>query len=205
LIKVTLAVMVYYALTLGSLLFFMVYFPDAARDLLPVGGLDHLTSGDPFSQTNGPIPIQPAAAELPLRALSLLNSLLGTLIFAAPIAWVYRRTRGGKQADSVVETLILLPVVVTTIVIVVQNSIALAFSLFGIVAAVRFRNNLKNPADAVFVFAALAVGLAAGVSEIGIAGMGSMVFCVTVLVLRIIRLASPPPTESLNSPLNTER
>lgn len=196
--KFTFAVVIYYALTLGSLMLFMVYSPEAARDLLPVGGLDHLVSTDPFSPASESMSVQPPPGELPWRALSLLNSLLGTLVFVAPVAWVYRRTRDNKRTDSMVETLFLLPVVVTTVVIVVQNSIALAFSLFGIVAAVRFRNNLKDPADAVFVFAALAVGLAAGVAEIGVAGVGSMVFCVTLLVLRIIRPAKAPKAGSSN-------
>ena len=90
-----------------------------------------------------------------------------------------------------IETLILLPIVVSTVVVVAKNSLILAFSLFGIVAAVRFRNNLKNPADAVYVFAALGVGLASGVSEIGVAGVGSMVFCTTVLGLRIFGVMAP--------------
>jgi len=79
---------------------------------------------------------------------------------------------------------------VAIVLTIVKNSVALAFSLFGIVAAVRFRSDLKNPSDAVFVFAAISVGLAAGVSEIGIAGVGSMVFCVTVLCLRIFKTAA---------------
>ena len=90
-----------------------------------------------------------------------------------------------------VETLILPPIVVATVVVIVKNSLILAFSLFGIVAAGRFRNSLKNPADAVYVFAALGVGLASGVSEIGVAGVGSMVFCTTVLCLRIFGGVTP--------------
>ena len=97
-------------------------------------------------------------------------------------------------------------------VIIVQNSIALAFSLVGIVAAVRFRNNLKSPMDAVFVFAALAIGLAAGVSEIGVAGVASMVFSLTALGLRhfgVIKDESPvkvvnenPAVATSNEPQN---
>ncbi len=49
----------------------------------------------------------------------------------------------------------------------------------------RFRNNLKTPSDAVFVFAALAIGIAAGVSEIGVAGVASMVFGLMVGGLRM--------------------
>src|SRR2546430_11285380 len=63
---------------------------------------------------------------------------------------------------SVVQTVILLPVAVAGIVAVVQNSLVLAFSLAGLAAAVRFRNTLKDSKDAVYIFVAMGVGLAAG-------------------------------------------
>jgi len=180
-------VLVYYGLTLGALLMVMFVFP-AARDFLPVGGMDNLSIA---MGTESLSPVSPPrAANVPGRAVALLSSLIGTLVFIAPVAWVYSRTRQGKHTASLIETLILLPIVVAIVLTIVKNSVALAFSLFGIVAAVRFRSDLKNPSDGVFVFAALSVGLAAGVSEIGVAGVGSMVFCVTVLCLRIFKTAA---------------
>jgi hypothetical protein len=62
-----------------------------------------------------------------------------------------------------VHTLIVLPMVVGGGVVLVKTSVALAFGLAGIVAAVRFRNTLEDSKDAVYVFLAAAVGLAAGV------------------------------------------
>ncbi len=185
-------VLLYYGITLGGLMAVMFAFP-GARDFLPIGGLDYLASGAlPNSGFEAVAPqILPSTAELPGRAIALLTSLIGTLVFIAPVAWVYGKTRKGGRGSSMVETLILLPIVVATVVVVVKNSLILAFSLFGIVAAVRFRNSLKNPADAVYVFAALGVGLASGVSEIGVAGVGSMVFCITVLGLRIFGVMAP--------------
>lgn len=189
--RAVILVLVYYALTLGALLMVMFAFP-AARDFLPVGGLDNLTSEAAFTLgAESLTPVSPLrAANVLGRAVALLSSLIGTLVFIAPVAWVYSRTRQGKHTASLIETLILLPIVVAIVLAIVKNSVALAFSLFGIVAAVRFRSDLKNPSDGVFVFAALSVGLAAGVSEIGVAGVGSMVFCVTVLCLRIFKTAA---------------
>jgi hypothetical protein len=60
-----------------------------------------------------------------------------------------------------VQLLIILPLVVAGIVVLVKDSLALAFSLAGIVAAVRFRNTLDDSKDAVYVFLATGVGLAA--------------------------------------------
>ena len=62
--------------------------------------------------------------------------LLGALAIMVPVAWTYIiiKIRGGYD-QSVVHTLIILPVAVTGIVIIVQTSVALAFSLAGIAEA----------------------------------------------------------------------
>src|SRR5437899_12341363 len=67
--------------------------------------------------------------------------------------------------------------------ILVQNSIALAFALGGIVAAIRFRNTLKDTKDVVYIYLALGVGLAAGVYVPIVAAVMSLVFNITVLML----------------------
>jgi hypothetical protein len=102
-----------------------------------------------------------------------------------PLAWTFNLSHPNEQSRSIRETIFLLPITVASLVVIVQHSIALAFSLAGVVAAVRFRSNIKTPADAMFVFAALAIGLAAGVSEIAVAGIGSMFFCFTYIALRM--------------------
>ena len=111
-------------------------------------------------------------------------SLLGTLAIMIPVAWTYIVIkRSGGYDQSVVHTLIILPVAVTGIVIIVKTSVALAFSLAGIVAAVRFRTTLEDTKDAVYVFLAIGVGLAAGSGRLGTALLASMVFNVVNLVL----------------------
>lgn len=111
-------------------------------------------------------------------------AVTGAFLLALPVAFVYVRTRNSLKYDqSLVQTVIMLPVVITAILIVVQNSLALAFSLAGIVAAVRFRNNLKDSRDAVYIFAAVGVGFAAGVGQLAIATFLSVFFSVLELIL----------------------
>jgi hypothetical protein len=117
-------------------------------------------------------------------ALVALASMLGALAIMVPVTWIYmvtRRQRG--YHESVVHTLLILPVAVTGIVMIVQSSLALAFSLAGIVAAVRFRTTLEDTKDAVYVFLAIGVGIASGVQAVGIALALSLVFNGVVLVL----------------------
>lgn len=111
-------------------------------------------------------------------------SMLGALAIMIPVTLVYMITRSRRGYDeSVVHTLLILPVAVTGIVMIVQNSVALAFSLAGIVAAVRFRTTLDDTKDAVYVFLAIGVGLASGVQALGIAVTLSLIFNLVIVVL----------------------
>ena len=94
-----------------------------------------------------------------------------------PVSWVYMSTQKSKgHNQQVAQTLIFLPIVVAGIVLVVQNSLALAFSLAGVVAAVRFRTTLRDARDVVFIFLSIAVGFAAGVQSLVVAAVVSVSF-----------------------------
>jgi hypothetical protein len=79
------------------------------------------------------------------RALTTLLVIAGALSLVIPVAWVYMFTKRFRYDPALVSSVIILPIVVAGIALVVKNSLALAFSLAGIVAAVRFRNTLKDP------------------------------------------------------------
>lgn len=111
-------------------------------------------------------------------------AMAGALALAAPVAWVYMLTKRRQGYDpSVVQTVILLPLAIAGIVAVVRNSLALAFSLAGLAAAVRFRNTLKDTKDAVYIFLAMFVGLAAGVQALSLGFVVSLIFNLAVLAL----------------------
>ncbi len=114
----------------------------------------------------------------------------------APISWVYFITTPTRQVDqSLAQTMVVLPFVVAGIAVIVQNDIALAFSLAGVVAAVGFRFRLSEPAHALYIFASIAVGLGAGVSALGISAFISVAFVLVNLTLWTLdygaRLTSP--------------
>lgn len=110
--------------------------------------------------------------------------MISALVLVLPVALVYVRTRTRHKYDaSLVQTVIVLPITVAAVLIVVQNSLALAFSLAGIVAAVRFRNTLKESRDAVYIFGSLGIGFATGVHQPAIAFALSLLFCLVELAL----------------------
>ena len=80
-------------------------------------------------------------------------------------------------------TIMVLPLVVTGIVIIVQNSLALAFALAGIAGAVRFKNSLKSSGDALFILISVGIGLAAGIGAVELALVLSTAFNIALLLL----------------------
>ena len=116
-------------------------------------------------------------------ALSTVIVLVGVLLLMLPVSWVYMTTRYNKGPDQqVAQILIFLPLVVAGIVLVVQHSLALAFSLAGVVAAVRFRSTLRDARDLVFIFLAIAMGFAAGVQALILGAILSVLFNFVLLL-----------------------
>ena len=109
--------------------------------------------------------------------LDAMLSMAAAFVLTVPTVIVYVRTRTEETYDdSLVNTVLVLPSVVTAILIVVESSLARAFSLTGIVAAVRFRNNLKDSRDALYIFAGIAIGFASGVYALDVAVAISLLF-----------------------------
>ncbi len=122
-----------------------------------------------------------------------LFSLLGALALALPVAWVYQWTRGAESyRRDFGRSLIVLPFAVALAVFLVKGSLALAFSLAGIVAAIRWRAALKETIDGVFVFVVIGIGLAAAVQLLTVALVASMFFNIVVLGLAYVNYADRP-------------
>ncbi len=117
------------------------------------------------------------------RGLTTLLVIAGAMSLVVPVAWVYMFTKRFRYDPALVSSVIILPIVVAGISLVVKNSLALAFSLAGIVAAVRFRNTLKDPRDAVYIFLVIGIGLSAGVQALDVALAMSLAFNFIVLVV----------------------
>jgi hypothetical protein len=174
-----------YYLVWGTLLWVGYhYFPDLHRHL-PLGVVENLISAE--DDPTGFIGVTIHATQVTTEfggMLWLLVALIGAIAVMVPVSWVYMEIRQRSKLDqSLLETLIILPVAITGIVLIVHNSLALAFSLAGVMAGVRFRNTMKSTADSVFIFLAVGVGLASGIGMLIIAMMMTMVFNYTFLAL----------------------
>ena len=155
------------------------------------GGLHRMSTLDPIG-TSFPVGdaiISTPGAEVgastgPQFAVATVISLLGALALMIPVAWVYLLTKQRRGYDeSVVQSMLILPVAVAGMVFIVKYYLGLAFALAGIVAAVRFRTTLQDTKDAVYVFLAIGVGLASGAFFLAVGGILSIVFNVVILYL----------------------
>ena len=128
------------------------------------------------------IPVGTEQDLAPIVAVVIVTLTSAALML--PIAWVYVLTRAKRGfQQSMVQTLLILPVVVAGVITIVKNSIALAFGLAGIVTAVSFRIRLQDTKDAVYIFITIGVGVACGVQAVEIATALSIVFNLVALLL----------------------
>jgi hypothetical protein len=120
----------------------------------------------------------------PQGPIQLAFACIGALILTVPVSWAYFITSRVRRIDqSFLQTIIILPVVVTGIAMIVLNSLALAFSLAGIVAAVRFRFSLDQPSDAMYIFVGIGIGLGSGIGALGVATVISISFVLATLII----------------------
>ncbi len=131
---------------------------------------DWLTFGD-----TAPIP-----TDLPTLLLALLLAFLCGQI----IAWVYMFTHSGlSYSRSFVNSLIIIPITVSLVMMVLDNNIVTAFSLLAVFAIVRFRNILRDTLDTVYILSLIVIGLATGTQKFTTAITGVSVMSIAFIYL----------------------
>ena len=175
----------YYGVLIGAAMLLYRYVP-ILRPAFTGARLMHMAGqGDNIFADQAPVV---ASGTLSVEFALLLGvSMLGATLLMLPTAVVYMATRQKKGFDqSVVQTIVILAMAVAGVVVIVRNSLALAFSLAGIVGAVRFRNSLSDTRDTLYIFISIGVGLAAGVEALPAAVVLSIVFNYTVLSFSLL-------------------
>ena len=183
--RLIIQLVIYYAvIVLGTWILLTIY-PDL-RGYLPVGGAEALIKGASKSATLEAAQTAASVKNLGASLGWMAVAILGALVTALPVSWVYMATRTSEEYDqSLISSILILPVVVTSIVIVVQGSLALAFALGGIAGAVRFKNSLKSSGDALYILLSVGVGLASGIGAVELAFVMSLAFNLCFVILWI--------------------
>jgi hypothetical protein len=112
--------------------------------------------------------------------LALLVAFVNSHVLALVYVWSHRSL---SYSQSFVQTLVMAAVSSAMMMLVIGNNIVWGIGMVGALALVRFRTNLRDPRDMVFVFISLVIGLAAGTMAFSVAMAGTAVFSLIALYL----------------------
>jgi uncharacterized membrane protein YhiD involved in acid resistance len=128
----------------------------------------------------------------------VLSALLGAWALSQAIAGVFVRLRRDvAPARSFVVALAVAGIVSCLVVQAVGDSLARGVGLVGALALVRFRGNVSDPLDLLFVFASFAAGVACGVGALGVAVAGTALFLASVFLLDRVRFGADDAPDGL--------
>jgi len=123
----------------------------------------------------------------PTNYAALALALLLAFVCGHAVAWVYAFTHGGlSYSRSYVNTLILIPVIVASVMMILSNNLVIAFGLMAIFAMVRFRSILRDTLDTAYVLAVIVIGLGCGTLKLTTA----ILSCAATVVIMLYFWAS---------------
>ena len=109
--------------------------------------------------------------------------LLLAYVLAGFIVIIYQWTHLKGPDKSFTDTLIMLCMLISVVMIIIDDSIARAFALVGALSIIRFRTAIQDPRDIGFVFYALAAGMAVGADNPAVAILATFVIGVILLCM----------------------
>lgn len=116
--------------------------------------------------------------------LQVLIGLSVSLCVGLFIYYVYQKCyRGVVYSHSFNVTLVLMTMITALVIMTISTNIVLSLGMVGALSIVRFRTAIKDPLDIVFMFWAIAAGIATGATVYAVSIVGSLVLGITVFLL----------------------
>ena len=120
----------------------------------------------------------------PVSLFEIMRNITVALFCGLYIAYIYRKSyRGAGYSAAFVSSMIILTMITAIVIMVIGNNLARAFGLVGAMSIIRFRTAVKDTQDIVFIFFALAIGMASGVGYYKLAFFGSIFVGIIILLL----------------------
>lgn len=130
--------------------------------------------------------MNPQGNSLVYSNIEIIINILAALSIGVILSAVYRYTHKGlSYSQSFSQTIVFVCLIVAIVMMVIGGSLARAFALVGALSIIRFRTVLKDTKDMAYVFAALALGMAAGTSNYFLAGIGTLAVSALAFALSI--------------------
>ncbi|MBL8209855.1 MAG: DUF4956 domain-containing protein [Bryobacterales bacterium] len=121
-----------------------------------------------------------ATADPRLAVAAMLMAFVCSHALALVYVWSHR---GLSYSQSFVQALVMASVAAALMMLVIGNNVVWGIGVMGALALVRFRTNLRDSRDMMFVFVSLVVGLACGTSAFTLAIAGTAAFSLVALYL----------------------
>ncbi|ERG67853.1 DUF4956 domain-containing protein [Exiguobacterium chiriqhucha] len=119
-----------------------------------------------------------------LTVLEAGAAIFLSFILTLCIAYLYKKTHtGARYSQSFVQTIIIMGVTVSVVMIVIGNNVAVAFGLVGAFSIIRFRSAMSDPKDIAFIFFGMAAGISCGLGFYILAILFTISLSVIILVL----------------------
>lgn len=125
--------------------------------------------------------------------------LFMTLLLGMFIFYIYKKTfQGILYTQSFNVSLVMVAVVTSLVIMTISSNFILSLGMVGALSIVRFRTAIKDPMDIVFMFWAIAVGIANGAGFFKISIIGSAFIGLILFVLTKYKTRSTPYLLILN-------
>ncbi len=124
---------------------------------------------------------------LNIAAQDILLRLFLAFALSVIISQTYRMThKGFSYSYQMVVGIVMCSLIVTMVLMVINNSIARAFGLVGALSIIRFRTPIKDIKDILFLFFAIAVGIACGAGAFKIAIISTLItVCIAYILFQL--------------------
>ena len=130
-------------------------------------------------------------AHADLHPLVVLLKLAAAALIGLLVTAVHRGERERPLSRSMEHAQTLLCVSGAMMMIIIGNSLARAFGIAGAAAIIRFRTPVDDPRDTTILFLLMALGMAAGIGALSLAGLGAL--CLCFLLPFLDRFSDPVP------------
>jgi uncharacterized membrane protein YhiD involved in acid resistance len=119
--------------------------------------------------------------------IDIIYACLLAFILGVAIAFTYVRSFSGlSYSRAFIQSLIFAPMLTAIAMQAVGDSMARGLGMLGAFSLLRFKTNIKDSRDMMFMFASLAAGLACGVYSYPIAVVSIILFCLAVYIVHNI-------------------
>jgi hypothetical protein len=125
-------------------------------------------------------------------AVEIVWAMTLSLALNLIIGVVYKATyRGARYSQDYVQTLVIMGLITTILIMVVSGNIGIAFGMFAAFSVIRFRRNLGQARDLGFVLFAMATGMVVGARYYSMAALTTLIVSATIVVLTRVNAFAP--------------